>query len=320
MQNTIVITLGKEGDLFDYLTEYAKEKGLNVVRKPVSEQPDEVRISALKGAAALVAGVESYSGDVLKALQPELKFITRFGVGYDKIDLAAAKELGIPVANTPGANSAGVADLALTMIMALGRQLLRVHRETSAGMWEQWHVTHELEGKTIGLVGFGQIARRLAKYLSGFSCKLLVHDDYVDDLTLVEWQAQRVSLDELAKQSDFVSLHLPLTPQTEHMIDKGFFAKMKSTAFLINTSRGPIVAEEDLIDALKRGIIAGAGLDVYSTDPIGKDNPLLLLDNVILSPHSASHTEESIQNTGRMAIDNIVEFFSTGGCAHIVNG
>lgn len=318
MDNRIAVT---SGEVFEYIREYAETKGLKAEKKYIRENSLEEFKREIKGYPAVLVGGEYYDEKILSELRDSLKILTRFGVGYDKIDCESARKYHIAVSNTPGGNSSGVADQAIMFMLALGRNVCRYDQQTRRNCWEKSElITHELAGKTVGLIGFGHIARILRQYLSGFGCKILVMDDYVDDETLRQADVERAGLYEIAAKSDFISLHVPLTPSTAGMINKSVLEKMKPTAFLVNTCRGEVVNEADLIDALQAGKIAGAGLDVLSREPSDDNNPLFQMKNVILSPHVSFNTQESNERTARMAVDEIYNYLTTGHCRYIVNG
>lgn len=320
MKDFSIISTGRHDQTTrGFIEEYAAAAGVKVDYAPLPEWSEKAVIDTVKGYNASIASVEPYTRDVLKALCPELKAIIRFGVGYDNIDTEAARGLGIAVMIAGGGNSRAVADHAIMLMLALGRQICLYDREMRQGGWRKSRDCTVLEGKTVGIIGFGRIGRILSGYLSGFKCRLLVSDDYVDDAVLTSCGARRAGLDEIAGSSDFISLHIPLMNGTRGMIDNNFLVKMKPTAFLINTSRGPVVNEQELVAALNRGVIAGAGLDVFETEPLGEDSPLRKMDNVILSPHTAFKTLESERLTSKIVIDNLKEFFESGECDDIVN-
>lgn len=315
--NRIAVTSGEE---FEFIRKYAESKGLKAEKKYVYHSTPEEFEREVKGYPAVLVGGEKYSDEILNSLKDSLKILTRFGVGYDNIDCKSARKYNIVVSNTPGGNSAGVADQAIMFMLALGRATCRYDRQIRENCWDKDAIeTHELAGKTVGLIGFGHIARLLRQYLSGFGCKILVMDDYVDDETLNNYHVTRATLEEIAEQSDYISLHVPLTEKTRGMIDRAFLRRMKKTAYIINTCRGEVIKEADLTEALQKGEIAGAGLDVLEREPTDADNPLLKMDQVILSPHVSFNTKESNERTAKMAIDEIAEYLATGHCKYIVN-
>ena len=262
----------------------------------------------LKDYDVIISNGEKYSRDTIDYLSGRLRMISRCGIGYDEIDLNAATEFGIPVTNCAGTMGGGVAETALLLMLNLTRQFHVHDANVKAGKWNNGFVGHQLEGKTVGLAGFGAISRKLAKYLQGFSCEILAFDKYFNAEFAEELGVRQATLAEIAGKSDFVSLHIPANNETKDMFDEKFFSMMKPSAFLINTARGAIVNEKDLIKALQNKAIAGAGLDVFGKEPVEADNPLLKMDNVFLTPHIASSTYESVTEAGVRACDNAIAF------------
>lgn len=238
---------------------------------------------------------------------PRCWAIVRTGSGTDNVPVADATTRGIVVANTPSALSDGVSDHVIALLMALVRRLPIIDRAVRAGIFDQrmGQPLNSFGGRTFGLVGFGHIARDLARKLSGFGLKWLVHDPYVKAEELAALGLQSVSLDTLLAQADFVSLHCPLTPSTRKLISEPQLRRMKPTAILINTSRGPVVDEPALIRALTEGWIAAAGLDVFEQEPPAADNPLLKMENVILTPHSASRSGDGMEPRWRASVEAV---------------
>jgi len=302
-----------------YFDSYAKELGFAADIIPLPSRSAEDMIKTMKGYNAVIAGAaEQYTYAVMSALRPELEAIMRFGVGYDNIDTKAARELGVAAMIAAGGNAAAVAEQAITLMLTIARHTCFFDAEMRKGNWTR-RVGTQLEGKTVGIIGFGRIGRILAGYLSGFKCELLVADDYVDDSVFAAHGASRASMDDIAANSDFISLHAPLSDETRGMIDKAFFAKMKPTAYLINTSRGPVVNEGDLIEALSNGVIAGAGLDVFVNEPLEAGSKLRDLGNVVLTPHAASSTQESNMLSVKIMLENLRSLFDGVPCDGIVS-
>jgi D-3-phosphoglycerate dehydrogenase len=272
--------------------QYLRERGFDVTEVELAENSEDEVIEKMDGFEAVIAMGEPFPIRVLDALGNHLRIIVRHGIGYDMVDVQHAANLGICCCNTPGAMSAGVAETAVIMMLECTRGLYRRHNEMVAGIWNWGPATHELEGKTVGFVGFGNIARRTARYLAGFNCRLLAYDIAFDEAALQHLGVEKANLDIIAAESDFVSLHLPFNEKTAKIINTEFFKKMKSSAFLINTARGGVVDEAALIEALKTGRIAGAGLDAYSIEPLPLDSELRRLDNVFLTPHCSTNTYE----------------------------
>ena len=260
--------------------------------------------------------------EVLEAA-PDLKVIANMAVGYNNIDVAEATRRHIPVANTPGVLTDTTADFAWTLLMAAARRLAEADRFSRAGRFHGWGplmmVGQDVYGKTLGIVGFGRIGRAVARRATGFDMKVLYHDKYpADPDTERSLNARSVSMDELLAQSDYVTLHTDYNPETHHLIGAPELAKMKPTAYLINTSRGAIVDEAALVDALKSGTIAGAGLDVFEREP--RINPgLLELENAILAPHIASASLETRTAMALMAAENVVAALKGQRPPNVVN-
>jgi len=287
--------------------EYMVSKGFDVrYIKSVKNTEDEV-IENLREFDGIIAFGEPFTERVFKALQGRLKIICRFGLGYDLIDLAAATRHGVCVTNTAGAMAGGVAETALLLMLECGRRIAKYDAEMQRGLWTREYRGAELAGKTVGIIGFGSIGQRLAQYCQGFHCALLVNDLSYNDEAVAKYHAKKATLEEIATQSDYVSLHCPLTEATKGIISAAFLSKMKPTAYLINTSRGPTVDETALKVAIETGRIAGAACDVFEHEPLEGDSSLRGRHNVVLCPHIASFTKEShmetiedIMNTLRM--------------------
>lgn len=257
----------------------------------------ETVIRYCKGFDYVIAGGEIWNRQVLEGLKDSLKLLVRYGVGYDHVDLQAATELGIPVAIMPGANAAAVAELAVGLMIDLTRHISHINTMMHGGnSTDSYFITHSLCNKTVGLLGFGNIAKNVVRLLSGFHCRFLAYDIVQDKEFVKEYGVEFTSAETILRESDIVSIHLPAVPETHHIINRNTLRMMKSTAFLINTSRGGLVCTEDLAEALKTGVIAGAGLDVFETER-GGEQPMgyqfLSMDNVILTPHVASATFEA---------------------------
>jgi glyoxylate reductase len=244
------------------------------------------------------------------AAAPNLKVIANMAVGYNNVDVAEATRRHIPVTNTPGVLTDTTADFAWTLIMSSARRVPEAERFLRAGKFHGWGplmmVGHDIYGKTLGIVGFGRIGRAVAKRAIGFDIQVLYHDKYpADPDTERALNARSVSMDELLTGSDFVSLHTDYNPETHHLIGAPQFAMMKPTAYLINTSRGPVVDEAALVEALTSGRIAGAGLDVYEGEPTVNPS-LLALENVVLTPHIASASLDTRNSMSLTAAENLL--------------
>ena len=298
----IVVTTPSFGKFNPELIRQLEDDGYLVVRiVPFSR---EVLLAEVADADALVVGLEKIDEDVLKAAE-KLKVIAKHGVGLDNIDLAAAEKRGIAVKNAPGANTQAVADLTFGLMIGLARSIPAANAATKNGEWKRFDGVLLWE-KTLGIVGLGAIGIAVAERARGFRMKILGYEvapprDIEKDLGIV-----RVPLDELLSEADFVTLHVPLTPQTRHMIGEAQLKRMKPGAYLINTARGGIVDEAALYRALSEKWIAGAGIDAFAQEP-PTGNPLLTLENVIATPHMGAFTVESNINTSAITAQNVLE-------------
>ena len=255
---------------------------------------DEEVIKVAKDAEILLVQYYEMTEKIIAELN-KCKLIIRYGIGVNNVDLKAATAKGIYIANIPDFAIEEVADHTFALIMMLLRKLPTVMTSIRQGRWD-FNIVRpikRIKGQTIGLIGFGRIPRLLVEKMKGFGFNVLVYDPYAadDGINDVEF----VDLDGLIRQSDIVSLHAPLTKDTKHMFNKETFFKMKDTAYLINTSRGALICEQDLIEAVEKNIIAGAAIDVTEVEPLSKDSKLRQLDNVIVTPHMAWYSEEALK-------------------------
>lgn len=262
-----------------------------------------------KGCAAILLRSAAVSRQDMEAL-PELEVVAKHGIGLDNIDVAAATEQNIAVVNAPFANINAVAEHTVAMLLAQSKRLVQMDALTRNGQFAKRvaYTNRELSGATVGLIGLGRIARLVAQKLSGFQVRLLGCDNYVAQEAVSEYGIQVVSQDELLRQSDFICLHTPLTEETKHLLSYAQLSLIKPSSYLINTSRGPVVDEAALVDALQNGRLAGAALDVYEQEPPVCDNPLFKMDSVILSPHNAALTEEALLAMAMDSAQGIVDY------------
>jgi len=255
----------------------------------------------------LVAGAQ-ITRRVLENL-PRCRSVIRYGIGLDNVDLEAATDHGIVVAHVLEFCTEEVSNHAIALLLALARKLPTLHQDTVAGRWRQEHAWRlaPVHGQTLGVVGFGNIGRAVAGKALAFGLRVLAHDPYCDPKAAGEMGVKLLPLDELLAKADYVSLHTPLMPETRHLIGAAELKAMKPTAVLINTARGPVVDEPALVEALSKGEIAAAGLDVFEEEPLPADSPLCRLENVVLTPHVASVSPEAMrqvrQEVGRAAGD-----------------
>jgi D-3-phosphoglycerate dehydrogenase len=242
----------------------------------------------------------------------KLRMIEKWGIGVDRIDVEAARRRKIPIAITAGANAGPVAELAIALMLGVYRRLAWVDSGMRRGKWlkaEMRELGYQLAGKTVGLVGFGNIGRMLARRLRGFDVSVFYYDARRAPVaTETELNVRYCSLEDILCKSDIVSLHAPFTPQTARMINAKSIATMKDGAVLINTARGELVDEKALYDALASGKLRGAGLDAFDPEPPAPDNPLLTLDNVLVTPHTGGAVFDNVENVARHAIGNILKF------------
>lgn len=289
-----------------------KDAGLDItVWTEKRHQPEEELIKVLQDYdAILVSGPVKVDRHFLESCR-HLKVVSLMSVGYDNVDIEAAKALGIPVGNTPGVLSGATADTAFLLMLAASRKAFHMHKEIIRGNWNFWDPTAnlglELGGRTLGIVGLGKIGFELAKRCVGaYNMKIIYHNRGTNPEAEKELGAVRVSLDELLQQSDVVSVHTALTPETKGLFNKDAFSKMKPSSIFINTARGGVHKEADLIAALENGTIWGAGLDVTNPEPMAADNPLLNMPNVAILPHIGSATVDTRNAMAGIAAKNII--------------
>lgn len=316
-----------------YVTRELPERGLNVIKKYFDAEvwpdyappPKKVIIDKVKNVDALVPLLsDKIDAEVFNAA-PKLKIVSQLAVGFDNIDLAEATKRGIYVTNTPEVLTDTTADFAWALLMAVARRVAEADRYVRGGQWKvAWHPAmlsgRDVHGATIGVVGAGRIGYAVAKRAKGFDMNILFYD--VDPArTEIEKNlgGKKVDLDTLLRESDFVTLHPPLMKETHHLINAEKLKLMKKTAYLINNSRGPVIDQNALYEALKKGQIAGAGLDVFEQEPIPLDSPLLKLDNVVVAPHISSASLETRSKMSEMVADNLVAFFQGKKPATLVN-
>lgn len=271
----------------------------NPTQRPLTST--EVR-DLLPGINGYIAGLDVIDKQALEAADL-LQVIARYGVGLDNLDLDFTRKKGIVVTYTPGANSVSVAELTVGLILSLARQIPTAVIATRSGEWPRFSgIT--LENKIVGLIGLGSIGKQTALRLKSFNCHLLVYEPYPDMQFVNQNQIELANQDKVLQSSDFVSLHLPLVPDTRKIVNTKFINKMKTGAYLINTARGELVDETSLIQSLQTGKLAGAAIDVFSKEPPDPQSPLLKMPNVIVTPHCASHTDGATNAMGWMALND----------------
>lgn len=282
---------------------------------------------ALTAAAAVCDGLltmltERIDADLLDAA-PSVRIVGNMAAGYDNVDVPAATGRGVLVTNTPGVLTETTADLALALILAVGRRVVEGDRVVREGGWGPWHPSfllgRDVHGATLGIVGLGAIGQAVARRARGFGMRILYTSRSRKPEAAAELQAQRCELDDLLRESDFVSLHLPLSPETRGMIGAREFGLMKPSAYLVNTSRGGLIDQAALVEALAGHRIAGAALDVAAVEPVPPGDPLLALGNLVITPHTGSATIETRTKMADLAVENLIAFFERRKPPHCVN-
>jgi glyoxylate reductase len=288
---------------------------------------DPPPVGALTGAAAVADGLltmitERVDADLLDAA-PSVRVVANMAVGYDNIDVAAATQRGVAVTNTPGVLTEATADMAFALILAVARRITEGERAVREGRWGPWHPSfmlgRELDGATLGIVGLGEIGRAVARRAPGFGMRVIYNSRTPKPEAERELGLQHRSLDDVMRESDFVSVHVALTPETRGLIGARELALMKPDAYLINTSRGATVDQAALIDALQAQRLAGAGLDVAAVEPVPPGDPLLALENLVITPHLGSATVAARTRMADLAVDNLLAFFEGNRPPNCVN-
>jgi D-3-phosphoglycerate dehydrogenase len=276
-------------------------------------QGDEL-LARLDGVDGYIAGLDYITADVVKQMPSSLKVISRYGAGVDRVDIPACKERGIIVTNTPGANATAVCEMAFGLMLSAARNIPALHKAVEAGEWPRANGM-ELSGKTLGIVGLGAIGKRLALRAKAFEMDVIAFDPYFDEAFGKQNGIARVELDELFKAADVVSLHVPLSDATRHMVSAERINGMKQGSILINTARGGLIDEDAAAEAVKSGHLRGLGLDAFEQEPL-VDSPLKGLPSVVFTPHAAGHTAQAIYRMGMMAVDNAIQVLSGQKCPY----
>ena len=316
-----------------FVTRQILESGINLLKGKDYEVeisdfdgvlPREQLLGKIKGADAVLALLtDKINAEFFDAAGPQLKIVANYAVGYDNIDLPEAKKRGIIVTNTPDVLTESVAEHAIALMFALAHRIVESDQFMRDGKYAGWapmlFLGNDMAGKTVGLVGLGRIGSTVAKRLKqGFDMKIMYFDVHRNEDLEKEYGLVYADLETVLRKADFVSIHVPLLPATRHLIGEAQLKMMKKGAYLINTSRGPIVDEKALVEVLKNGVIRGAGLDVYEEEP--KMAPgLAELDNVVITPHTASATEETRGAMSELAAKNIIEVLEGRGAITPIN-
>jgi len=323
----------KANDIKIFLTRDITSTGIDLLKKEgfeVSSWPhdrpipaDELTKAAKKATAVICLGTDKINKAFLDECK-HLDIISLLAVGYDNIDVKEATKLGIPLGYAPGAMSDATADIAFGLMIAVSRKFFYMHKKIARGEWTHFrpkaNLGMELKNKTLGIFGLGRIGMEMAKRCNGaYNMTILYTNRHSNKEAEELLNARKVSFDELLNQSDVVSTHCALSEETKGIFDRSAFSKMKSTSIFINTARGPVHNEPDLIEALKSGTIWGAGLDVTDPEPMKPDNPLLEMENVCILPHVGSATVEARNEMSRIAALNIIEFYRGNRIPHMIN-
>ncbi|MCP3763811.1 C-terminal binding protein [Domibacillus sp. A3M-37] len=306
-----VLLTDYEFEHLQYEEEVFQESGLDIEFIKAQCKTEEEVIEQAKHVDAILNQYAPVSRRVIESLE-NTKIISRYGVGVNTIDLDAAKEKGITVANVPDYGMEEVSNHALALLLSWARKVTLLNNEVKKGNWDFKACVpiHRFNEQTVGVLGFGRIPRRFIEKVKPLGFKTAAYDPFVSAEDMAAVGVQKMELDEIIRESDFLSVHVPLIDDTFHLINEERLNQMKRNAVIINTARGPIIDEKALADALEKGIIAGAALDVTEDEPVSIDSPLLKMDNVIITPHSAWYSEEAMIELRQKAAKNIVHVLS----------
>jgi D-3-phosphoglycerate dehydrogenase len=296
----------------DQLRSFADALVFNPCGRPLSE--DEL-IPLLDGCEGCIAGLDFFTAKVMENAR-SLKVISRYGVGVDRIDLAAAKARNIVVCNTPGVNAQAVAELAMGLLLCIVRHVPELNQKTKDGQWPRSNGI-ELRGKTFGILGLGAVGKTIARIAAGFSMNVMAYDPVINTEYAHANGIVYATFSEVIENADFLSLHLPLDENTHNVISADVMKSMKKGAIIINTSRGGLIDEDAAYQFLKSGHLGGLGLDVYREEP-PPASPLFALDNVVLTPHTAAHTAEATGAMAALSVQNLIDVLSGRDCAYTV--
>ena len=298
------VAANKEGKA---ILEAAGHEIMTHIGDRVWTEDEMVRI--IPGIDAMIVGLDEISGKVIEAGAPTLKIIARNGVGYNKVDIEAAEKFAIPVTVTPGSNTISVCELVFGLMLSLARVIPVQDAQVRLGGWKR-NLGCELHGKVLGVLGTGNIGSEVIKRAHAFGMKIIAFDVWQKQELCQDYNSRYLSLEEVLKEADFLTLHLPVMPDTKNLINERTLGMMKKTAFIINTARGELIDEQDLYAALKAGKIAGYGADTLTQEPPGQNHPLFTLPNVVLTPHCGAYTGEAVTRCSVMAAQEVVRVLS----------
>ena len=294
---------------------FRSQPGWNVV----VSNPKEYAQHLAEADALLVRSAVQVNADVL-AKAPRLRVVGRAGVGVDNVDLDAATKAGVLVMNTPGGNAISVAEHTVALMLAMARRIPQASQSTKGGKWEKKKLMgNELRGKTLGIVGLGSIGRETVKRARAFEMRILAHDPYVTPAIAGDLGIELVEMPALLAASDYITLHVALTPETERFISREAFAQMKQGVRIVNCARGELIDDEALAEAMASGKVAGAALDVFRKEPPAADYPLFQQEGVIATPHIGGSTEEAQEIVGVRIAEQVVEYLKSGVAINAVN-
>jgi glyoxylate reductase len=311
-----------------FITRRIPDAGLNLIHEecevdlwdqdlPPSKEQLLEHVHGVDGILSLLS--DPIDAVVIQAAGENLRVISNYAVGYNNIDIQEASRRKIPVGNTPGVLTEATADFAFALMMSAGRRVVEAEKHVRAGKWKTWGPSTllgvDFAGATLGIIGFGRIGQAMARRATGFGMRILIYDPTAQPMAGII----KVDLDTLYRESDFISIHTPLTPETKYLINADAFARMKPNAVLVNTARGEIVDQEALYDALQNHKIFAAGIDVSDPEPLPMDSPLLELDNLIICPHIASASTSTRENMALIAAANLLAGLRRERLPFIVN-
>jgi D-3-phosphoglycerate dehydrogenase len=307
MHNQVIVAAKSFGRAQPQGADMLRHAGLRLVYL-TGEKSAHEELSTLmhqEDTVAVIAGAEPIDASMIKA-SPNLKVIAMHGVGLNHIDQQTAKTCGVEVKAVPGGNAEAVADLAWGLFFAVARKIVIADKAVRSGDWQEKCMGTSINDKTLGIIGFGAIGQAVARRAQGFRMRILAYDVFQNKIAAKSLNANYVSLPELLKNSDFISMHVPLMELTINMIDESELRSMRSSAIIVNTSRGGVINEDALFKALEQGWITGAGLDVFCEEPLPKDHRLINLSNCVLTPHIGARTNETVREIGIKTAENIL--------------
>jgi len=319
MRKPLVVYIHWEGSELTLEREALKGIDCDIVAAAV--HTEEEIVEAIKDADVILNNYSEMPRSMFEQLN-RCRLMVRYGHGYDRVDVDAATEHGVMISNIAGVSNEEVSNHALMLLLACARDLKRLNTAACEGRWDEVYsrsVGRRVWGDTVGIVGLGNTGGAMARKCRALGMRVLAHDPYIGDWVAVEHNAELVPMDDLLDRSDYVSLHCPLSELTHHLISAEALRRMKRSAYLINTSRGPVVDEEALIAALEEGEIAGAGIDVFEAEPVDPENPLLHMDSVILTPHVAGSSEPAWAGIRRRAGEEAARVLRGGRPEVLVN-